>query len=117
MVQPFPGLEDKRQISVNGGTEPTWGHDGRELYYLAPDGKIIAVSVRTDPDFQVLQTSPLFAMPEMSLQTLLQIGHRYAVRAEGQRFLIASAPNAPSPVADSTPITIIANWTAALRKK
>jgi hypothetical protein len=84
------------------------------LYYLAPDGKIMAVSVRTDPDFQVFQTSSLFTMPEMTPPPL-QIGHRYAVRADGQRFLVASAPNAP--VADSTPITVIVNWTAALRKK
>jgi len=115
VVQPFPGLGDKKAISVNGGTEPIWGHDGRELYYLAPDGKIMAVSIRTDPDFQVFQTSALFTMPEMTSQPLA-LGHRYAVRADGQHFLVAPAPNASARVADSTPITVIVNWTPALHK-
>jgi serine/threonine protein kinase len=77
---------------------------------------LMAVSIRTDPDFQVFQTSPLFTMPEMTLQPLA-LGHRYAVRADGQHFLVAPAPTASARVADSTPITVIVNWTPALHKK
>src|SRR5262249_43963404 len=53
VVQTFPDpMGDKKVITVQGGAEPLWKSDGRELYYLAPDGKIMAVAVKTDPAFQ-----------------------------------------------------------------
>jgi serine/threonine-protein kinase len=113
VVQPFPvrGL-DKWQVTAQGGTQPVWKRDGRELYYLAPDGKLMAVSVTTDPTFQAGQTSTLF---QTSLTpTPLPFGHSYAVSADGQQFLLA---NASSPVADSSSITVVVNWPAVLRKK
>jgi dipeptidyl aminopeptidase/acylaminoacyl peptidase len=113
VVQTFPVPSDKWTITAQGGTEPLWSRDGRELYYLAPSGKLMAVSVKTEPTFQPGQTSELFAtgLPPESAP----LGRRYAVSDDGRRFLIASPANAL--VTDSTPITVVVNWPAALRKK
>ena len=51
-VQPFPNVDEGRwQISTGGGTQPLWAPDGRELFYLAPGGEVIAVLVQTEPTF------------------------------------------------------------------
>ena len=115
VVQSFPDLhQGKWQITAQGGTEPIWKRDGRELYYLALDSKIMAVSVKGDPTFQPGQSTELFQttlMPEVP-----PLAHRYAVSADGQRFVVASGSNAPGG-GGSTPITAVINWTATLRKK
>ena len=51
-VQPFPDVEKGRwQVSVAGGTRPAWARNGRELFYVAPDGSMMAVTVQTQPIF------------------------------------------------------------------
>ncbi len=51
-VAPFPGPGGNWKVSTAGGTEPRWRRDGKELYYLAPDGKLMAVDVKTGPTFE-----------------------------------------------------------------
>jgi eukaryotic-like serine/threonine-protein kinase len=115
VVQTFPNAGGgKWPITAHGGTEPAWRSDGRELYYLAPDGKIVAVSVKIDPTFQADQASELFQTT--LLPTVNPVARRYAVSADGQRFLLASSSGGAAS-SDSTPITVVVNWTAALRKK
>ena len=115
VVQSFPDpTKGKWPITSQGGTEPSWRRDGRELYYLAPDGKLMAVTVRGEPTFEPGQPTSLF-------QTALtpkdpRFSRRYAVTADGQRFLTISSLNAPVSDTDAAPITAIVNWTAALKK-
>src|SRR5205807_7234625 len=45
VVQPFPDPAGKWQVSTNGGIQPRWRADGKELYFIAPDGKLMAASV------------------------------------------------------------------------
>jgi hypothetical protein len=77
----------------------------------------MAVSVKSDPTFQVGQTSALFqtTLRPLPYATLL----RYEVSADGRRFLVVSnpAPPAATAPADSIPITAVVNWPATLRKK
>jgi Tol biopolymer transport system component len=110
---PKPGGE-KWPITAQGGTEPLWKRDGRELYYLAPTGKIMAVSIKSDPTFQVGQTTELFqtGLPTQGNPSV----KRYAVTDDGQRFLIAAGSLTPSSN-DPLPITAVVNWTGLLRKK
>ena len=119
VVQTFPDPNGgKWPISAQGGTEPLWKRDGLELYYLAADGKIMAVSVKLDPIFQVGQTSELF-QSGLTPQQPTPFFHRYGVSADGQRFLVAAGANSTVPAAgaSSVPITAVVNWTATLRKK
>jgi Tol biopolymer transport system component/tRNA A-37 threonylcarbamoyl transferase component Bud32 len=107
-VQTFPLSDKKWQVSTNGGYEPRWRADGREIYYLSEDRKMMAVSVGPGPSFDVPQT--LF-------QTRVPAGvtanrQHYVPSRDGQRFLVNTQTGDPSP----TPITVVLNWTAGLKK-
>jgi Tol biopolymer transport system component len=128
VVQPFPDVgRGKWQISANGGAEPRWRRDGRELYYLAPNNDLMAVDVDTTGDtFTSGAPHVLFAtgVPPTGPNTL---GSDYDVAPEGQRFLlnlpgtatVGSAPQpapAPQPVTPELPLHVIVNWTTGLDK-
>ncbi|MEO8190582.1 MAG: protein kinase [Acidobacteriota bacterium] len=104
-VQPFPGPGGKWQISSAGGNQPVWGRDGKAVYYVTLDGRLMRVAVRTDPSFETEEPHTLFS-PRMR-RTLIP---QYAVFPDGERLLINSL--AAPDVADS--IRIVQNWTAAL---
>jgi len=106
-VQSFPMLSGKFQISSDGGTQPRWRRDGKELFYLAPDRKMMAVTVRTGATFEAGTPQTLF---ETTLDVAF-LGPNYAVAADGQRFLL----NTPVESA-SAPMTIVLNWPALLKK-
>src|ERR1700741_5430697 len=55
-VQPFPGPGGKFQISTNGGTQPRWNKNGKEIFYLSLDGKMMAAQLALSPDSQSLKT-------------------------------------------------------------
>ncbi len=104
---------DKWLISVGGGMGPRWRGDGKELYYFAPDGKVMAVEVIADREFRAGTPKPLFqAPPDISLLSTPTALCSWDVAEDGNRFLL------PTPVAESssTPFTVIANWTSLLKK-
>jgi Tol biopolymer transport system component len=109
-VQPFPASAGKWQISTNGGSDPIWRPDGKELFYLATDGKIMAEPVKSDATFEA-------GVPKALFQTMF-VGfvrggfEHYRVTADGQRFLV----NMPSAGGTPPPITVVLNWTAGLKK-
>ena len=110
-VQPFPALDRKWRISPDGGSQPRWRADGRELYYVAADQRLMAVSVTADSEFKAGVPSPLFQLRMVPFPPT-QPRQQYAVAAKGDRFLVNTFVEPPIP----TPVTIILNWTAALRK-
>jgi hypothetical protein len=106
-VAPFPGPGGKWQISTAGGSKPRWRGDGKEIFYLAPDNKLMVAAVDgKGSSFEVGAVKPLF-------QTSLT-GQRaeYDVSADGERFLMIASPEQ----ATSTPITVVLNWTAGFKK-
>jgi serine/threonine protein kinase/Tol biopolymer transport system component len=112
VVQPFPNPSaGKWQISAEGGANPRWRRDGRELYYLDPSGRIIAVQVKTDGNFEVGQSIPLFKIPSGTYSTDSSSAFTYDVTTDGQHFLVA----APASLTNSTPITVIQNWPSLLK--
>jgi Tol biopolymer transport system component len=111
-VQPFPlsaGNGLKSKVSIAGGAQPRWRRDGRELFYLAADRKLMAVEMSTGVQVRPLSTQALFPAPVVLISNDTQ---RYDVTADGKRFLIntEAAEIAPSP------ITVVLNWTAGLRE-
>jgi hypothetical protein len=115
IVQPFPDAsKGKWQISTAGGTYPRWRRDGRELYYLDRDRRMIAVSVTTDAKFEPGASTPLFTTP-IPFPIAMGADIPYDVTADGQRFLI-SASLAQSPTQTTTPITVILNWPSVLKR-
>jgi Tol biopolymer transport system component len=107
-VLSFPALDQKRQISTNGGSQPQWRRDGKELYYLAPDGKLMAVNMTAGAEIDSGTPRELFDT-ELTLSPLQD---QYRVTPDGQRFLVLK----PISEATPTPITVVVNWTARLKK-
>ena len=106
-VAPFPGPGGKWQVSVAGGTFPRWRRDGGEIYYLAPDSKLMVAAVNgKSATFEVGAVKPLFELRPAGG------GYRYDVSLDGQRFLVNALPEQ----AASAPITVVVNWTAGLRQ-
>jgi Tol biopolymer transport system component len=111
-VQPFPGPGGKSQVSTGGGIEPRWRRDGKELFYIAPDGKLMAAPIQGAG--QTLEAGAPVAL----FQTRIVGGgtaiskQQYAVAPDGQRFLI----NITADESTASPITIVTNWTAGLKK-
>jgi len=109
-VQTFPQQTDKWQISTAGGLQPMWNRNGKELFYLALDGKLMAVDVNTNAaTFKAGIPRPLF---QTQLATTYQGRNMYVVSPDGQRFLLL----APVGEADQEPITVVANWPSLLKK-
>lgn len=106
-VTSFPQPGGKLQISTSGGSFPVWSRDGKELFYVSADGKMTAVAVKTGPKFDAGVPKPLFEVRT----DLAAFGSVYDVSNDG-RFLI------PVPVDQgaTTPITVVVNWQAGLKK-
>jgi Tol biopolymer transport system component len=105
-VQSFPGPGGKWQISTAGGVEPHWRADGRELYYRAPDQKLMAVEVQTGSVLTAGTALPLFqGRFDMSVAR-----DRFLPTADGKRFLTT----APLGREAMTPTTVVLNWYADL---
>jgi serine/threonine-protein kinase len=84
-VRPFPDVSGGRwQVSRSGGIEPVWSPDSRELYYRAPDGKLVSASIALTPSFRVTGTRALF--DASAYQTGLSHAN-YAVTPDNRRFV------------------------------
>jgi Tol biopolymer transport system component len=108
-VQPFPGGGGKYQISTGGGGNPRWRRDGKELFYIRGDGKLMAVEVKAGSTFETGAAKPLFDTPVRFVASLLLVDP-YAVSRDGQRFLTNDFAETSAP-----PITVVLNWTADLK--
>ena len=116
-VRPFQGTGGKWQMSTAGGRQPRWGRDGRELFYVTPDNSLMAVPIRAAPGAQTVDAGApvaLFTSRLASGANIYAAGYsamaQYAVAADG-RFLMNVANDAVA-----SPITVVLNWDAALKK-
>ena len=105
-LRPIAG-EGKWCLSPSGGVEPRWRGDGREIFYLAPDGTMMSVEVRLSANVDLGVPQRLFPTGLSGISTPLSGRNQYDVSKDGRRFLLNQ------PVATST-ITVILNWTALL---
>ncbi|MGH9785558.1 MAG: TolB family protein [Terriglobia bacterium] len=111
-VQPYPGPGGKWQISTDGGSQPVWARNGRELFYLN-GAKMMVVEIATQPTFRPGTPRMLFERPE--LQSGAQPGPRadYDVSPDGQRFLMLKAGEQQQQ--SLTQIHVVLNWNRANR--
>ena len=108
-VQTFPFSGSEWRISTGVGAQPRWRKDGRELFYIGADSKLMVVDVKLGPPFQVGVPKLLF---ETRVPTIIDFRNHYVVAADGQRFLINTITEARG----STPIDVVKNWTALLKR-
>jgi dipeptidyl aminopeptidase/acylaminoacyl peptidase len=106
-VQPFPGPGPRIRISGAGGVQARWRNDGKELFYLAPDDRLMGVPIQLDvAGVDVGTAMPLFA-PNLRSNNVPPRAHyarHYMVSPDGQRFLVNVAREA------TLPITLVLNW-------
>ena len=139
-IKPFPEGPGKWQVSTDGGIWPRWRHDGKELYFvLAPN--ILASEIHVSgPSITAGAPHPLFALandPGPATNAVQVDFHRYAVSADGQRFLIPQPPGAAAAVAgggiadqliniadqggnaglSTNSLMVVLNWTRLLQRK
>jgi hypothetical protein len=107
-VASFPALDQRRQVSPQGGGQANWRGDGRELFYLTPAGKLITVQMDRHP----ASGAPVPAAPVELFQSPLARPQlewaQYAATADGQRFLF-QRPR-PAQAIEASPITVVVNW-------
>jgi serine/threonine protein kinase/Tol biopolymer transport system component len=106
-VASFPGPGGRWQLSSEGGTEPVWRRDGKELFYLGADRKLMAVPITGGPRFE-------FGPPHALFQTRARYTGNiaYDVAPDGQRFLVNTLVGSEA----IPPITVVMNWTTALSR-
>jgi dipeptidyl aminopeptidase/acylaminoacyl peptidase len=113
-VQSFPRPGEKWQISTGGGAWPRWRRDGRELYYVAPDGTLMAVPMRVPSGGQPLQLGEPVRLFRTSIvgggAPRDSLKQQYDVSADGQRFLVNITTDSLSP------ITVVQNWMTVLNR-
>jgi Tol biopolymer transport system component/tRNA A-37 threonylcarbamoyl transferase component Bud32 len=103
-VVALPGPGGKWQVSAAGGSLPRWRGDGKEIFYISLDNKMMAVPLETTPGFHAGAPLPLFAVHPGA-------GTVYDVAADGKRFLVNSLPADQG----SPPLSLIVNWTSLLK--
>jgi Tol biopolymer transport system component len=109
-VQSFPVSSGKWKISNEGGHQPIWRRDGKELFFFSRNRHLHAVTVASGSStFEAGPARPLFLLPPLQAH----IGrYQYDVSADGQRFLVSTVTERPA----SLPLHVVLNWTAGLKK-
>ncbi|MFM2125703.1 MAG: hypothetical protein RL328_2154 [Acidobacteriota bacterium] len=107
-VRSFPGAERKIQISRNGGVQPHWRADGKEIFFLGSDSKLMAAPVKSLSPFEPGEPVALF-----QTTNAFNVGQRFFdVSRDGSRFIL----NTTRAAATQAPLTVIQNWKALLKQ-
>jgi Tol biopolymer transport system component len=109
-VGSFPGGTAKFQVSNNGGRQPRWRGDGKELYYLDAQMRMMAVTVKAAAG--ALEREPPRVLFEAPWMAIVGLGHSYDVTQDGQRFISLARAEGVS----GEPLTLVTNWPARLRE-
>ena len=115
-VQPFGAPGGKSQISTEGGAQVRWRRDGRELFYIGLDERLMAVPIRLDSKAMVVEAGspvPLFQTRVGGTGGAIRRGRQqYVVSADGQRFLMNTVVEQAS-----APLTVVLNWKPRARSE
>jgi Tol biopolymer transport system component len=103
-VVTFPNLGGKWQVSTGGGSRPVWSRDGRELYFISADSKMMAVDIRSGTKFD-------FGVPKPLFDVRMDAGAWFDVSKDG-KFLLPAQVEASATV----PMTVVVNWQAGLKR-
>jgi len=107
-VRAFPDSDQKWMISKDGGIMPVWSSDGKEIFYVSPDGHMMTVAVTTGASFE---TSPPVALFDAAVRT--RQTPQYDVSSDGRHFLL----NRLSDSAPPEPVTMLQNWDVMFPEK
>jgi Tol biopolymer transport system component len=107
-IRPFPGSGADVPVSTDGGTQVRWHPSGGELFYIAPDDRLMAVPVRATPDRRAVELGVPHALFATNVGSTAPNTNRqqYAVSPDGESFVMNSAVEEPS----AAPLVVILNW-------
>jgi hypothetical protein len=108
-VQSFPTPGTKYRISTSGGADPRFRRDGKELFFVAADRKLMVVEVKAASSLEASVPRELF---QTRVSGLTDTRTHYAITADGQRFLVVTTAEDMI----SSPITVLLNWKAELKR-
>jgi serine/threonine-protein kinase len=112
-VQPYPGPGERHLISTDGGLQPAWSRDGRQLFYVRPRGvpTLFSFAITQDAAFRAGTPTPLFANADLATAW----GRSYDVSLDGAKFLMTlSATPVEKPAA--TQMILVQNWFEELKR-
>ena len=107
-IASFPEFTEKRQVSNAGGNQPMWRKDGKELFFLGPDGKLMAVDVKAGPGLET-------GIPRVLFQTdlgVVSVVTQYCVTGDGRKFLLNETPKTTSEA-----LSVVVGWNADLSRQ
>ena len=107
-VRPFPGPGGDSRVSIDGGAQVRWNPNGKELFYIAADDRLMAVPIRFSSDGKAVEPGTplgLFAT-NVGSTAVLTYRQQYVVSPDGQSFVMNSVVGEAS----ASPITVILNW-------
>ncbi|HYM60651.1 MAG TPA: protein kinase [Thermoanaerobaculia bacterium] len=107
-VQSLSSAHTRWQVSTNGGDMPQWRRDGKELFFYAPDGNIVSVSVRATPQGLTFGAP----IPLFNVRLRWGVNAGFCVTADGQQFIANVVNPAPEP-----PFTLVQNWPSLLNRQ
>jgi len=110
VVRTFPDTGGRWQVSVDGGFEPRWRADGRELFFIGPDRRLMAAPVQ--PARRSNTPRPCRCLRRVYPASAIRFVQNYTVTRNGQRFLIKTVADNSTP----TSITVVTNWLELLKK-
>jgi eukaryotic-like serine/threonine-protein kinase len=107
-VRQFPPSGAVWKVSAAGGIQPEWRRDGRELFYVTGNRRLVALPVQNGERFHNGSEQPLFALDTEGVMTTPGTFH-YSAAADGQRFLVNTVVGRGTPT-----MTVVLNWAAAM---
>jgi serine/threonine protein kinase/Tol biopolymer transport system component len=111
-IEPFPQTGARWQVSVAGGRDARWRGDGREIYYLDPNGDLMAVALRVSGALLEVEAPQVLFRADIGGPAGVGVRSQYAVSSDGQRFLF----NTASGDRHSSRIIVVLNWTHGLER-
>lgn len=110
-IQSFPIGNGKWQVSTAGGDQPQWGADGKEMFYIAADRNLMAVSINGTDAIQIGRPEVLF-QTNTPITGITDDRNNFVPAHDGRRFLI----NTLDETKNAQPLTFVLNWTGDLKK-
>ena len=102
-VRRFPYTPEAWRVSTSGAQQPTWSKDGKEIFFVSLDGRLMAAAISTAGATPVIEPPQALFRAQLRLNS---VANQYVVSADSQRFLLAL----PTTDYDAEPFRVLLNW-------